>query len=39
VKTAILLGFGLDRSKAKGLLQRHGGNLRAAINECTRRDG
>lgn len=39
VKTAILLGFGLDRSKAAALLQRHGGNLRAAINERTRRDG
>jgi N-acetylmuramic acid 6-phosphate etherase len=39
LKTAILLGFGLDRSKAAALLQRHGGNLRAAINESTRRDG
>src|SRR6185436_2193937 len=31
VKTAVLLGFGLDRSKAAQLLQRHGGNLRSAI--------
>jgi N-acetylmuramic acid 6-phosphate etherase len=33
VKTAVLIGFGLDRTKATQLLQRHGGNLRAAINE------
>jgi N-acetylmuramic acid 6-phosphate etherase len=33
VKTAILIGFGLDRSEAAQLLQRHGGNLRSAINE------
>jgi N-acetylmuramic acid 6-phosphate etherase len=33
VKTAILLGFGLGRSEAAQLLQRHGGNLRSAINE------
>ena len=33
VKTAILLGFGLGRSEAVQLLQRHGGNLRSAINE------
>ena len=33
VKTAILLGFGLGRSDAAQLLQRHGGNLRAAIDE------
>src|SRR5689334_3128167 len=31
VKTAILLGMGLDRAKAALLLQRHGGNLRSAI--------
>ena len=31
VKTAILLGLGVDRSKVTQLLQRHGGNLRAAI--------
>ncbi len=39
VKTAVLLGFGLDRSEATQLLQRHGGNLRSAINESTRDDG
>src|SRR5258708_5477263 len=33
VKTAVLIGFGLDRSAAAQLLQRHGGNLRSAINE------
>jgi N-acetylmuramic acid 6-phosphate etherase len=33
VKTAILIGFGLDRGEAAKLLQRHGGNLRSAINE------
>jgi N-acetylmuramic acid 6-phosphate etherase len=32
VKTAILIGFGLNRSEAAQLLQRHGGNLRSAIN-------
>lgn len=31
VKTAILLGMGLDRAKATLLLQRYGGNLRSAI--------
>src|SRR5215470_5067282 len=31
VKTAILLGLGIDRSKAMELLRRHGGNLRLAI--------
>jgi N-acetylmuramic acid 6-phosphate etherase len=39
VKTAVLLGFGLDRSEAAQLLQRHGGNLRSAIKESTRDDG
>jgi N-acetylmuramic acid 6-phosphate etherase len=39
VKTAILLGFGLDRDAAVRLLQRHGGNLRSAINETRRDDG
>ena len=39
VKTAVLLGFGLGRSEAAQLLQRHGGNLRSAINESTRDDG
>jgi N-acetylmuramic acid 6-phosphate etherase len=33
VKTAILLGFGLDPAQAAGLLARHGGNLRSAIGE------
>lgn len=31
VKTAILLGMGLELGNATQLLQRHGGNLRAAI--------
>jgi N-acetylmuramic acid 6-phosphate etherase len=39
VKTAVLLGLGLDRNKAAQLLQRHGGNLRSAINASTRGDG
>ena len=39
VKTAVLLGLGLDREEAARLLQRHGGNLRSAINESTRDDG
>ena len=32
VKTAILLGLGLDRKKAELLLERYAGNLRSAIN-------
>jgi N-acetylmuramic acid 6-phosphate etherase len=39
VKTAVMLGFGLGRSEAEKLLQRHGGNLRAAIKECRGGDG
>jgi len=39
VKTAILIGFGLSRSDAAQLLQRHGGNLRSAINESKGKDG
>jgi N-acetylmuramic acid 6-phosphate etherase len=39
VKTAILIGFGSSRSDAAQLLQRHGGNLRAAIKETTGKDG
>src|SRR6187455_57657 len=39
VKTAILIGFGLGRGEAAQLLQRHGGNLRSAINESTGKDG
>jgi N-acetylmuramic acid 6-phosphate etherase len=38
VKTAILLGLGLSRSEAGRLLQRHGGNLRSAINDVARDD-
>jgi len=29
----------MDRSEAVQLLQRHGGNLRSAINAFTRNDG
>ena len=36
VKTAILLGFGLSSGAAAQLLRRHGGNLRAAIDESKR---
>jgi N-acetylmuramic acid 6-phosphate etherase len=36
LKTAILLGFGLSRGGALELLKRHGGNLRAAIDEFKR---
>ena len=36
VKTAVLIGFGLGRSEALHLLERHGGNLRSAINASTR---
>lgn len=32
VKTAVLVGLGVDRNQATELLQRHGGNLRTAIN-------
>jgi N-acetylmuramic acid 6-phosphate etherase len=39
VKTAILIGFGLGRSEAAQLLQRHGGNLRASINAFTAKHG
>jgi len=39
LKTAILLGFGLGRSEAAELLQRHAGNLRSAINASTRKNG
>jgi N-acetylmuramic acid 6-phosphate etherase len=39
VKTAILLGLGVDRSKAAELLRRHGGNLRAAIKASKSGDG
>jgi N-acetylmuramic acid 6-phosphate etherase len=36
VKTAVLLGLGLGHSEAAQLLQRHGGNLRSAINAYLR---
>jgi N-acetylmuramic acid 6-phosphate etherase len=39
VKTAILIGFGLSRSDAAQLLQRHGGNLRSAINASKAKNG
>lgn len=39
VKTAVLLGLGLGRSEATQLLQRHVGNLRAAIDAIMGRDG
>jgi N-acetylmuramic acid 6-phosphate etherase len=35
VKTAVLIGFGLDLNEAAQLLKRHGGNLRSAINDTT----
>jgi len=39
VKTAILLGMGLDRAKATLLLHRYGGNLRSAIAASKSADG
>jgi N-acetylmuramic acid 6-phosphate etherase len=39
LKTAVLLGLGLDKSEAAELLQRHGGNLRAVIDASASRDG
>jgi N-acetylmuramic acid 6-phosphate etherase len=39
LKTAILIGFGVDRSEAGQVLRRHGGSLRAAIKETTGKDG
>jgi len=38
LKTAILLAFGLSHSDTALLLKRHGGNLRAAIDEFERGD-
>ena len=38
MKTAVLLGLGLGRGEAAQLLQRHGGNLRKAIDESKGRD-
>jgi N-acetylmuramic acid 6-phosphate etherase len=34
VKTAVLLGFGLEPGEAARLLRRHGGNLRKTIDEA-----
>lgn len=39
LKTAVLIGLGLPRSKAAQLLERHAGNLRAAINASKAGDG
>jgi N-acetylmuramic acid 6-phosphate etherase len=39
VKTAVLIGLGLNHNEATQLLKRHGGNLRAAIKETTGGDG
>ena len=39
VKTAILIGFGLDQTQAVEMLRRHGGNLRAAIDDTQSRNG
>ena len=39
LKTAILVGLGLNRGDASRLLQQHGGNLRAAINAKTGDNG
>jgi len=39
VKTAVLIGLGLDRNEATQLLDRHAGNLRSAIKDTTARNG
>jgi N-acetylmuramic acid 6-phosphate etherase len=39
LKTAILVGLGLNRDDASRLLQQHGGNLRSAINAKTGNNG
>jgi N-acetylmuramic acid 6-phosphate etherase len=36
VKTAVLLGFGLDPDEAAAVLERHEGNLRHAVDELRR---
>jgi N-acetylmuramic acid 6-phosphate etherase len=36
VKTAVLLGFGLDSDEATAVLERHEGNLRHAVDELKR---
>jgi N-acetylmuramic acid 6-phosphate etherase len=38
VKTAVLLGLGLSQPEAQQLLQKHKGNLRAAINRAASHD-
>nr|MBA3446841.1 N-acetylmuramic acid 6-phosphate etherase [Pseudaminobacter sp.] len=35
VKTAVMLGFGLDQTEAATMLERHKGNLRHAVDEFT----
>jgi N-acetylmuramic acid 6-phosphate etherase len=39
VKTAVLVGLGVGRAEAVQLLQRHGGNLRTAIETSAKSDG
>jgi N-acetylmuramic acid 6-phosphate etherase len=39
VKTAVLIGLGVDRGEAAQLLQRCGGNLRSAIKASAGKDG
>ena len=39
VKTAVLLGLGMESNEAVQLLKDHAGNLRAAVNALTRNDG
>jgi N-acetylmuramic acid 6-phosphate etherase len=36
LKTAVLVGFGAERSEAEALLRRHEGDLRAAIDAFSR---
>jgi N-acetylmuramic acid 6-phosphate etherase len=36
VKTAVMLGFGLDPAEAAAVLERHQGNLRDAVDEVSR---
>jgi N-acetylmuramic acid 6-phosphate etherase len=33
VKSAVMLGFGLEPAEAEAVLARHGGNLRHAVDE------
>jgi N-acetylmuramic acid 6-phosphate etherase len=39
VKTAVLLGLGVELDEAAQLLRRHGGNLRKTITESSERNG